>query len=353
MGKTPLAGISETGFQKIKAWIERQPIDLRKRLARYLKVAQPLLRSGESPRMHSLQRGLARASYFQLIRAVRKLFLYLVVTHDTGLEPDDYSIISRIYKETSRDRERDSLQQTGTRMTEGKLPPVPQGKSKSKKYALLAMAKLGVDWRRMIWERLPSGQYQDAFAVMAACGCRPAEVQLGVMATALPEGIWLVVIKGAKYDPRKGKGQLERRMLLIPTLMLRQANIQLSASQVKTLAEKVRRIARQCWQDIPSDRLPSLYTLRHAFAVDLSHQIRSGDKPVVIKDGKEADEDARTIVARAMGHRSEATQQAYGRRVRGGGGRILALSSETTPRPLKAKPFDNSPGDSPRQGRKS
>jgi len=71
------------------------------------------------------------------------------------------------------------------------------------------MAGLPPDWRERVIDRMPT--YRLAALTAAVTGCRPAELISGVQ-LSIVGGMLVALVRGAKVDEARGKGQEWRRL---------------------------------------------------------------------------------------------------------------------------------------------
>jgi integrase len=182
--------------------------------------------------------------------------------------------------------------------------------------------RLPSNWRQQVWGAIPATNLalRNAVAVLELTGCRPCELQKGVVVTLEndPElGTVLVFrVLGAKVGrirDRKGnfhdRGQPERH-LAVPLASAAAQYLAERIAQVgglviryhrKSISNRLNEIGRELF---PRRReLLSAYCYRHAFCSDLKD---------TVADGK--------IRAAALGHLSDYSQGLYGRPSRSGKG---------------------------------
>lgn len=148
------------------------------------------------------------------------------------------------------------------------------------------------DWQAIVYEAATPAQ-RAAIALLWATGCRPAEIERGVIVT-LEDGALKVIIRGAKTSDKRG--QPERVLTIDRNSEAGQA----LESAMKGLDKiTIRRGASRLTKDFAGIREKtgldvSPYSMRHQFAADMK---AAGD---------------RAQTARAMGHLSIDSQSAYG-----------------------------------------
>ncbi|MDE2259076.1 MAG: site-specific integrase [Betaproteobacteria bacterium] len=184
---------------------------------------------------------------------------------------------------------------------------MPGKPKQSKKYGL---GKLAQDWRERIFESIHSERLKAAVAVLSATGCRPAELEMGVIVRLKDETLQLG-IRGAKIDPEKGRGQPLRLLVVDRTTPWGRHLEKLvldSPGQTITVAydaggisQRLREKSRELWPRRKS--LVSAYCYRHFLGKSMRESGESAEK-----------------IAFALGHASDLSQLSYGR---AGGGRKL------------------------------
>lgn len=183
------------------------------------------------------------------------------------------------------------------------------GKPKlSKKYGL---SKLAPNWRERIFESIHSERLKAAVAVLSAAGCRPAELEMGVI-VRLVDGALQLGIRGAKLDPATGRGQPIRLLVVgqeTPWGLYLTQKLLGCPDQKMTVtydaggvSQRLREKSRELWPRRSS--LVSAYSYRHFLGKSMRE---SGESPEKI--------------AFTLGHASDLSQLKYGR---AGGGKKLA-----------------------------
>ena len=169
------------------------------------------------------------------------------------------------------------------------------------------LSRLAPDWREKIFDSVKSERLKAAVAVLSATGCRPSELERGVLVKIDGERL-LLGIHGSKVDEDSGRGQ-PLRLISVSTdspwghwLVDRvraaggEMTIRYDAAGV---SQRLREKSRDLWPRRKT--LVSAYSYRHFIGKAL----------------KEGGVSAETI-ATALGHASDFSQTAYGRV---GGGR--------------------------------
>lgn len=182
------------------------------------------------------------------------------------------------------------------------------------------------NWRELMHQGILRSKYRVPYLVMALTGCRPAELEAGVMISKTDETLTLT-IAGAKV--KESQGQPTRKISysvedphpLVQSLLAdREFRIDLIAvSSKKNYTSAIRRVGRKLWAGRKSEITP--YCLRHAAASDF-------------KDHLSPDE-----VSKAIGHAVAATRSRYGQRQmsRSGGLKPSAVSASRPIKSTKAK----------------
>lgn len=166
-----------------------------------------------------------------------------------------------------------------------------------------SLGKLHPGWREDIFSNISSERLKLAVAVLTASGCRPSELERGVV-VRVQEGRLKIGIPGAKVDAAKGRGQPMRLLVVDPTTpwgsyLERQASKQPDQTIVVRydaggISQRLREKSRQLWPRRKT--LVSAYSYRH----------------FVGKSMKESGEAVEKI-AFTLGHASDFAQTAYGR----------------------------------------
>lgn len=170
----------------------------------------------------------------------------------------------------------------------------------SKRYGL---SKLDADWREKIFNSIQSERFKLAVSVLSATGCRPIELERGVIIRT-NEGRLSIGISGAKVDKEAGRGQPLRLLIVDSKTLWGSFLIQYAKTQVNNTAiikydagavsQRLREKSRAIWPR--RSTLVSAYTYRH----------------YVGKAMKESGESIEKI-ASALGHATDFSQTAYGR----------------------------------------
>lgn len=178
----------------------------------------------------------------------------------------------------------------------------------SKKYGL---SKLAPNWREKIFNSIHSERLKAAVAVLSAAGCRPSELEMGVV-VRLKEGALHLGIKGAKVDPKNNRGQPVRLLVvdqespwgkyLVQKVLGCPDQAMTVIYDAGGISQRLREKSRELWPRRKS--LVSAYSYRHFLG----------------KSMRESGEDQEKI-AFTLGHASDLSQLSYGR---AGGSKKLA-----------------------------
>jgi len=191
------------------------------------------------------------------------------------------------------------------------LQQLANKKSKlSKRYAL---GRLAPGWRETIFESLHSERLKMAVAVISATGCRPSELELGVVVQVKHAGELWIGIRGSKVDIASQRGQ-PLRILYVDTSTPWGEYLQervvscceplLVKYDAEGVSQRLREKSRELWPRRSS--LVSAYSYRHFIGRSLKE---SGVPPVEL--------------AKSLVHASDFAQTCYGR---AGGGKKTAGS---------------------------
>jgi integrase len=176
-----------------------------------------------------------------------------------------------------------------------------------------SLTGLAMDWRQNLLTVSASSPYADAIRIMAICGCRPAELQKGVVLERQDNTI-TITIKGAKCSDITDAGQ-EWRTLTFDSDHPLIENI--SAGTFRASAHGIGDAVSHFGKKISNKKNPiSAYSLRHAAASNFK-----------------ASGLTKKEIASALGHRSTATMSLYGTRSRGSG--IVTLISVSAASPVR------------------
>lgn len=186
--------------------------------------------------------------------------------------------------------------------------------AQTRKSKALALKSLPDSWREKIHEHAKSSKYAQELSIMSATGCRPCEFKNGIKVTREYDGSTTFKILGAKQKSiKKGSKDIsvgqewryitfdEKHLIAasIPEGTYKAAAMPIE-SAAKHFAEKAFRTSTG--RSSKASKVFSAYCFRHQVASDLKAKGVS-----------------QILIAAALGHRSVASQQTYGR-VRSGGG---------------------------------
>lgn len=166
------------------------------------------------------------------------------------------------------------------------------------------------DWREQLVNAAAGSKYADQVRVMALCGCRPAELEKGVLIRRDGDEI-VIGIEGAKVSKRTGGGQSWRELRIAADHPLAAGlqDGQYRVPNAKAIENAIEHFATKLWPR-RTERI-SAYSLRHAAASD--YKAAGLDQPAV---------------AAALGHASTATMDRYGSASAGGKGGLTLKSAQ-------------------------
>ena len=213
-----------------------------------------------------------------------------------------------------------------------------QGMRKKRQSKRKALAGLPWDWREKLCQRSQAGSYGKAILAAAVSGCRPIELQMGIVIwrdydETLQTDMINIFVNGAKV---KGQHQgqpwriihyvaTDDHPLSVATNKLldqqEEPNLHVQIPNPGNFTVEVRRLGKCLW---PAHRHSiTAYCLRHQWAAD-------------IKSTRSADS-----VSRGLGHVSAKTRRNYGQAQqasKAGALRPLAVTVERSIKPLSTKP---------------
>ena len=170
---------------------------------------------------------------------------------------------------------------------------------KSKRYTL---SKLDPEWREKIFSSIKSKRLRLGVAVLTACGCRPHELERGII-VKFHDGHLDIGIHGSKVNEAMGRGQA-LRLLRVDTstpwgcyLMeaaLHAGNPLLIRYDAAGISQRLREKSRELWPRRKS--LVSAYCYRHYIAKSMKESGEAPDK-----------------IASTLGHATDFSQNVYGR----------------------------------------
>lgn len=171
---------------------------------------------------------------------------------------------------------------------------------KSKRYSL---AVLDPEWREKIFTSIRSDRLKIAVAVLSATGCRPSEIENGVV-VRLKDSQLQIGIQGSKVDKVAKRGQPWRLLVVsdeTPWGCFLKQHTELTDNQLLKISydaagisQRLREKSREIWPRRKT--LVSAYSYRH----------------FICKSMKESGESIEKI-ANTLGHASDFSQTVYGR----------------------------------------
>jgi len=178
----------------------------------------------------------------------------------------------------------------------------------SKRYGL---NKLDPQWREIIFAGIKSARFKLAVAVLSASGCRPIELESGVVVHLVDDQIQIGIL-GAKVDVNTRRGQPLRLIridsstpwgeYLMEHLLRADGNMIMVRYDAGSLSQRLREKSKVLW---PRQKtLISGYSYRHFLGKAMKE---SGESPIKI--------------ASTLGHATDYSQSSYGR---AGGGKRSA-----------------------------
>ena len=305
--------------RRVLAWRNELPEEIRASEAtrsRYLKAYQALRKAGRTPGYYC---NVKRTFYFYraawicgVAEDLAQTIVELAHAHDSGQGEAVKEMAGRLLALTAdmllhepgapggRGCPEDESQPEGdfAKLRRGK----PRVAARSKRSGL---GKLPGDWRERVIaaSRAAGSKFWPAIAVLAATGCRSAELGLGVKVIVAGDDGVRVLIRGAKV--RAGIAGQPLRELLFPTAsevpggaelrslaQVRGGHAEVRTSSVQALRNAVRAFGAEVFAD-HSYKISTL-SFRHAFASDAKGSGERQDLPA------------------AMGHLSDRTMRTYG-----------------------------------------
>jgi len=197
-------------------------------------------------------------------------------------------------------------------------------KKMSKRYGL---GKLDQMWREKIFSSIKSEHFKRAVAVLSASGCRPVELEVGVVVHLVEDNRLQIGIRGAKVDLQTRRGQPLRLLqidintpwgaYLMDQVLLSDSKMIIVSYNAASVSQRLREKTRVLW---PRQKtLISGYSYRHFMGKSLKE---SGEDPIKI--------------ASTLGHATDYSQSCYGR---AGGGKRSAgqhgVVSAVTTNPIR------------------
>lgn len=171
---------------------------------------------------------------------------------------------------------------------------------KSKRHTL---SRLDVSWREKIFASLHSERLKLAVAVLSASGCRPSELERGVLIKVRDEHLQ-IGIHGSKVDASTGRGQPLRLLVVdsdtpwgayLKDRVERETNPTIRvAYDAGGVSQRLREKSREIWPR--RSTLISAYCYRHFIGKSMKESGESSQK-----------------IAQVLGHASDFSQTVYGR----------------------------------------
>lgn len=171
---------------------------------------------------------------------------------------------------------------------------------RSKRYSL---GRLAPGWRESIFLSLCSERLKSAVAILTATGCRPSELELGIVVKAIPDGRLWIGIRGTKVDIDRQRGQPLRIIYVdsktpwgeyLREQALSAGGAQLVKYDAEGVSQRLREKSRELWPRRSS--LVSAYSYRHYIGRSMK------------ESGLPAEE-----ISKTLGHASDLAQSYYGR----------------------------------------
>lgn len=191
-----------------------------------------------------------------------------------------------------------------------------------------SLTGLPPDWRELVAKQA-HGQFKNAVLVALLTGCRPAELQKGVLIERVGDSLY-ATIQGAKVKETAGQKQRRFRIADHPIAdMLKRVMGESDETQNAMLVKvehgnsvttNMRSIGKKLWPR--KKQSITVYTARHAMAADCKASIHDGADP--------------DLVSQVLGHIVDKTASYYGARFQSGC--ISMTPSEiTVPKEIKKK----------------
>ncbi len=196
-----------------------------------------------------------------------------------------------------------------------------------------SLTKLPKDWREKI-ANTTTGQYKMATLVSLATGCRPAELEKGVLLERKADGLY-ATINGAKVKEKAGQKERSFRLAdhpittLITDIMKQEQDlpdiilVSVGVGKSNSITTHIRSIAKKLWP--LHKEAVTCYTSRHAMASDCKKVVTEG-----------ADPDLASLV---LGHAVDKTASYYGNTFQSGG-KSMAPSNVSATKLIRHKVRD-------------
>jgi len=201
----------------------------------------------------------------------------------------------------------------------------PQSKRKSKKVSL---RKLPKDWREQMADAAPDGQFRIPMLVAMITGCRPAELEKGVV--FLKRGNKLAVhINSVKVTEDAGQTYriftiadhpIKDKILEYMDTQENKNQLSVKVSCGNSVSTYMREIGKKLWPGHKEEI--TVYTARHGMAADCKNASHNGADP--------------DLASKVLGHRVDKTVSYYGDISQAGGISVAPLNVKVT-HPVKNK----------------
>jgi integrase len=191
-----------------------------------------------------------------------------------------------------------------------------------------SLTGLPPNWRELVAEAV-DGQFRNAVLVALLTGCRPAELEKGVLIERIKGGLY-ATIQGAKV--KENAGQKQRRFRIadhpITNMLMRVMDesdetrdvMPVKVEHGNSVTTHMREIGKKLWPK--KKQSITVYTARHAMAADCKAAIADGADP--------------DLVSKVLGHIVDKTASYYGARFQSGG-ISMAPSEVVVPKAIKQK----------------
>lgn len=201
----------------------------------------------------------------------------------------------------------------------------PKRRRHGKKGSLLKLPK---DWREQMADKV-HGQFRIPAIVALLTGCRPAELEKGVLIERVGDHLY-ATIHGAKVTDKAGQKQRRFRIADHPVTSLLMDIMASSDEERDVMTVKVecgnsvtthlRSVGKKLWPG--RKETITVYTARHAMAADCKAAIHDGADP--------------DLVSKVLGHVVDKTASYYGARFQSGG-MSVAPTEVVVPKAIKQK----------------
>ena len=248
----------------------------------------------------------SKNTFYKRITALRRYFLEVGTSAMQSLVSDPTASAEHNIKLVARDiHELSLIMQSGFKK--------PKSRRNSKRKSLNGLPE---QWMEILCRYGYKSKYATPLLVLALTGCRPAELQKGVMISYIKsadnESSLTFEIQGVKLSNSSGQtsrsiSYLNLKNNSLITMLLDRLNFMQESGKHKVtvassvnLTVEIRRIAKRLWPE--HKHSITAYSFRHQFAANLKAQ-NFGDE-----------------TSRALGHRSEKTRKHYGLAIQSRGG---------------------------------